>query len=178
MAGLYGNEGAPPIDPSVRADVERIASFVPGAALEDKGSALAVHVRRAPHPEAAAAHLRGPIARVAAAAGLELLEGKLVWELAPRGGDKGTVVRRVAQGAEAVLVAGDDVADIAAFAAARDLERSGVVACLVAVRGEGTPAELLAEADLHRRRARRAPGAPRVAVSPAPARCPGPAAAR
>jgi trehalose 6-phosphate phosphatase len=148
VAGQYGNEGAPPIDASVRDEAARIATYVPGATLEDKGSAVAVHVRRSSQPEAAAAHLHGPLARLAAAAGLDLLEGKFVWELAPRGGDKGTVVRRVAEGARALLVAGDDVADVAAFAAARDMAGSGLAVCLVAVLGDGTPAELIGEADL------------------------------
>ena len=81
------------MDPSVREAVAGLAAGEPGATVEDKGTAVAVHVRGAADPEAAAASLRGPLARIAAAAGLRLLEGKRVLELAASGSDKGDVVR-------------------------------------------------------------------------------------
>jgi len=125
VAGLYGAQGAPPIDPTVRAAVAGLASGEPGARVEDKGAALAVHIRQSADPGAVAARLRRPLADVAASAGLRFLEGKRVLELAAGGSDKGEVVRRLARGADALLVAGDDLPDLAAFEEAGRIGEQG-----------------------------------------------------
>jgi len=148
VVGLYGTEGAPDVDQAVREEVAGLAGGEPGATLEDKGTAVAVHVRGAADPEAAAAGLRGPLARIAAAAGLRLLEGKRVLELAAPGSDKGVVVRRLAEGAEAVAFAGDDLADLAAFDELGRQAGSGLAVCRIAVGGPETPEEVLVAADL------------------------------
>jgi trehalose 6-phosphate phosphatase len=84
-----------------------------------------------------------------AAAGhdLEVVPGRLVWELRPQvHSDKGDAVRRVvaSSGARALLVAGDDLGDLPAFAVAGELGGG----LRVAVRSAEAPAELLAAADL------------------------------
>jgi trehalose 6-phosphate phosphatase len=129
----------------VRASVFEAAASEPGAYVEDKGLAIAVHVRNAPDPEAAEMRLRVRLAPIATDGGLALLEGKRVLELAPPGGGKGAVVRRLVRGAEAALVAGDDLADLDAFAALDDLD---VVVCRVAVLGLESPDELRMRADV------------------------------
>src|SRR5215207_4988317 len=93
----------------------------------------------------------GPIARVARQGadrhGLEVVPGKLVWELRPAvPSDKGDAVRRVVtdSGARAVLVAGDDLGDLPAFVAASRLGD----ALRVAVQSAETPAPLLDAADV------------------------------
>lgn len=53
--------------------------------VEDKGSALAVHTRRAPDPDAAFELLRDPLAELAARHGLVVEPGRYVLELRPRG---------------------------------------------------------------------------------------------
>jgi trehalose 6-phosphate phosphatase len=148
VAGLYGLEGAPPVDAATRAAVTAAASGEAGALVEDKEAALAVHLREAPDPEAAAGRLRDRLAAVGVRAGLVLREGKRVLELAPPGRGKGGAVLRLAEGADAVLVAGDDLADLDAFDAADELSGSGVVVCRVVVGGPETPAELVARADV------------------------------
>ena len=83
--------------------------------------------------------------------GLELIPGKLVWELRPPvRGDKGDGVRRVVaeSGARAVVVVGDDLGDLPAFAAVAQLAGEGHDGLRVAVRSEEAPPELLAAADL------------------------------
>ncbi|MCE3276289.1 MAG: trehalose-phosphatase, partial [Propionibacteriaceae bacterium] len=83
--------------------------------------------------------------------GLEIILGKLVWELRPAvRSDKGDAVRRVVaeSGARVVVVAGDDLGDVPAFNAAADLTTEGTEALKVAVRSAEAPAELLAAADL------------------------------
>jgi trehalose 6-phosphate phosphatase len=81
---------------------------------------------------------------------LEVVLGKLVWELRPAvRSDKGHAVRPVMaeSGARAVVVAGDDLGDLPAFAAATELS-GGASGLKVAVRSSETPPALLADADL------------------------------
>src|SRR4029450_11169812 len=83
----------------------------------------------------------GPIAAAARAVagrhGLEVIPGKLVWELRPPvHSDKGDAVRKVAasSGAHRVVVAGDDLGDLPAFAAVAALDAEGHEGGGIAVR--------------------------------------------
>jgi trehalose 6-phosphate phosphatase len=64
--------------------------------------------------------------------------------------DKGDAVRRVVaeSGARSVVVAGDDLGDLAAFAAAAQFAAAGGDGLRVAVRSVEAPPELLDQADL------------------------------
>ena len=150
--GLYGmEEAASDLTVSVLPAVERAAASVPGARIEDKRVSVAVHYRGAPDPGAARRALVSALEAVAVDAGLALVEGKMVIELVPADRPlKGGAVERLAgaSGLQAVLYAGDDVADLDAFAALDRLAGRGVLAVRVAVRGRETPAELLRAADL------------------------------
>jgi trehalose 6-phosphate phosphatase len=122
-----------------------------GAWLEDKRYAVAVHTRRVADPARWAGPIDAAARQVAARHGLEVVPGKLVWELRPAvPSDKGDAVREVvaSSGAREVLVAGDDLGDLAAFAAATQLAADGVGALRVAVRSAEAPERLLADADL------------------------------
>jgi trehalose 6-phosphate phosphatase len=162
--GAYGRERtspgstevtAPPPDPGV----EAVRSSLPhllaehglaGAVwVEEKGSAVAVHTRRAPDPDRALAELARPLAGLAAAHGLQVEPGRLVIELRPRGSDKGAAVRAlVAERRPAVLLyAGDDLGDLAAFAAVDEL-RAGGLPGLKVCSGSGERPELADAADL------------------------------
>jgi trehalose 6-phosphate phosphatase len=157
--GLYGledhegpiSEEMPGSIERLLPEVERAAAYVPGARVEHKGIQLAVHYRGASDPEAAARVLRERLAKVATAHGLTLLEGKRVLELATVGGPtKGDVVSRLSAEANLryLLYAGDDVADLEAFAAIDSLSSTGVVGMKVAVRSLETPEALLQAADV------------------------------
>jgi trehalose 6-phosphate phosphatase len=100
-----------------------------------------VHTRQAADPEAALARLREPLATLAADAGLTLEPGRFVLELRPPGIDKGAALRALAgeREARAVLFCGDDLGDLAAFAALRDLRADGVPGCAVASRSAESP---------------------------------------
>jgi len=130
-------------DPAVRAS---------GAYVEDKGRAVGIHLRRVADPERWAEPVAAAARGIAAANGLEVQPGRLVWELRPAvRSDKGDAVRKVvaSSGAAAVLVAGDDLGDLPAFAAAADLaNRAGIEAVRIAVASPESPAELLARADI------------------------------
>ena len=104
---------------AIKAALAPVLARHPGLLLEDKGLALALHYRRAPHLAAYALRL---MARLAAAAGpgLELQRGKRVAELKPAGVDKGTAVTAYVaeapfRGRRPVFV-GDDLNDEHAFA--------------------------------------------------------------
>jgi trehalose 6-phosphate phosphatase len=150
--GLYGLEGLPGgTDGGLLRRAEGAAAVVPNAWVEDKGVSIAIHYRQAPDPLAARAALLEALREVAASAGRDLVEGKMVIELLPPDRPlKGGAVERLVQEQEleAVLFAGDDVADLDAFEALGRLEDEGVLAIRVAVRGEESPDELLAAADL------------------------------
>jgi trehalose 6-phosphate phosphatase len=150
VAGLYGFEDLPPLRGEVLAAVEEIARPVAGAQVEPKGASVAVHFRNAADPDEAGDALRSRLEVVARANGLRVLAGKRVWELAPgdAGGKGDAVAGIVARTApSAALYAGDDVADLEAFAAL-DRVASSVLVRKVAVLGDETPEALREAADV------------------------------
>jgi trehalose 6-phosphate phosphatase len=120
-----------------------------GTRIEDKGSALAVHTRGTDNPEGALAALGEPLAELADAAGLVVEPGRLVIELRPPGRDKGSALAALAaeRKSGAILFAGDDLGDLAAFAAVRALREAGHPG-LTVCSASGEVTELAAEADL------------------------------
>jgi trehalose 6-phosphate phosphatase len=105
-----------------------------GTTVEDKRHALVVHVRGTADPDAAQAALTRPITELAEAQGLEVALGRRVLELRPPGHDKGGALLGYAaeRDARAVLFAGDDLGDLAAFDAVDHLRKravAGVTVC-------------------------------------------------
>jgi trehalose 6-phosphate phosphatase len=151
--GLYGFE-AQEEAPAVRVallPVEEAATTVPGAWVEDKGASVAVHYRAAPDPVTAERELRARLDPLAAAHGLRLVPGKMVLELAPLDtpGKGGVVLREArARALAGCLYAGDDLADVEAFAALDELRGMGVQTVKVAVRSAEAPQSLVEAADV------------------------------
>jgi trehalose 6-phosphate phosphatase len=164
--GLYGlqeiRDGRVWVDPRLEAarpavvaaqqDLRNSAAVrASGAHLEDKEYAVAVHTRRTDDPDRWAGPIDETVQEVAERHGLEVIPGKLVWELAPRvRADKGDAVRRVVaeSGAQSVVVVGDDLGDLPAFDAVAQAISRGHDGLRVAVRSDEAPPPLLAEADL------------------------------
>lgn len=122
-----------------------------GTWTEEKGQALAVHTRRAADPQAAFEALRGPLGELAATHGLIVEPGRLVLELRPPGMDKGVALTEYVRetGAESVLYAGDDLGDLAAYAAVEKLRaQSPGVPGLLICSGSAEVPELAERADL------------------------------
>ncbi len=123
-----------------------------GTWIEEKGQAVAVHTRRAQDPQAAFESLRGPLGELAAKHGLIVEPGRLVLELRPPGMDKGVALAGfVAElDAESVIYAGDDLGDLAAFAAVEKLRSEGPdgIPGLLVCSGSAEVPELAERADL------------------------------
>jgi trehalose 6-phosphate phosphatase len=124
--GSHGAEFDGPLsgDLAVRRDslvaaLTPLVDAVPGARLEVKPAAAAVHVRTVTDRAAAARLLADAAAGPGAAAGLTAKPGKDVLELAVTDADKGSALLRLRAelGAAGVLYLGDDVTDEDGFTA-------------------------------------------------------------
>ena len=116
-----------------------LAAGVPaGVEVEDKGVSLGVHVRRTAEPLAALAVLRPVLDELAQRTGLLVEPGRMVLELRAPGMDKGAALRRFVaeRSAGAVLFAGDDLGDLAAFEAVEGLRDEGVAGLTVCSRSD------------------------------------------
>lgn len=152
ILGLYGSgDEAPELIGAAFPSAVEAARVVAEAWVEDKGASVAVHYRQALDPPAARAALLVALQPIATSSGLDIVEGKMVLELVPSGRPmKGAAVERLAREheLEAVLYAGDDHADLDAFAALDRLARDGIIVVRVAVHGDETPEALVEAADL------------------------------
>ncbi|WP_031522339.1 trehalose-phosphatase [Streptomyces sp. NRRL F-5123] len=123
-----------------------------GTWIEDKGGrAVAVHTRRAQDPDAAFDALRAPLTELAAVHDLVVEPGRYVLELRPPGMDKGVALAAYLREVDAgsVLYGGDDLGDLAAYAAVRELRKQGLPGLLVAAAADTeAPQELTGQADL------------------------------
>ena len=129
-AGLHGLERrnlrsevvrAKPDPTAFEAARRRLRAFAdrhPGVLLEDKGLTLALHYRNAPDQQQAAAKVAKDAAAASGGA-LELLAGKMVFELKPPGADKGQAIaaflREAPFAGRRPVFAGDDMTDEAGF---------------------------------------------------------------
>jgi trehalose 6-phosphate phosphatase len=120
----------------VRREIDGIlaSAGVLDAEIEDKGLALAVHVRRSAAPAEAYQRLKEPLFALARRTGLTAEPGRLVIELRPEGMDKGKALLAHAAevGATTIVFTGDDLGDLAAFDAVdawRAERRPGLLVC-------------------------------------------------
>jgi trehalose 6-phosphate phosphatase len=120
-----------------------------GTFVEYKGQAVAVHTRRAADPEAELERLMAPLALLAERTGLAVEPGRLVIELRPPGSDKGMAIRALAvqRSAAAIMYCGDDLGDLPAFGAVRELRAEGTPG-LAVCSGSAEVPQLASEADL------------------------------
>ncbi|MEO8477610.1 MAG: trehalose-phosphatase [Actinomycetota bacterium] len=151
LAALYGIEDEAMLPEGLEQRVSEIVSAIAGVRVEPKGGSIAAHYRATSDPSDAEARLAELLAPIAAEAGMELIAGKKVLELVPAGRPlKGGAVAAIVAEAEleAVLYAGDDLADLRAFETLDQLADKGIVTVKVAVHGPETPPALTAAADL------------------------------
>lgn len=104
-----------------------------GARIEHKGRAIGVHTRELADPAVAFTALLPPLSELAASHGLRLEPGKFVLEIRAAGSDKGDALRDFAAEAKArsIVFIGDDLGDLPAFDAVRDLRDQGTPGLLI-----------------------------------------------
>jgi trehalose 6-phosphate phosphatase len=150
-----GTLESPPAPPGVAAARARLPELLAavgapdGTGIEGKHLAVAVHTRRTADPAGTLERLAGPMAELAAEHGLQFQPGRMVIELRPAGTDKGSTLTRLTaeRAAHAVMFAGDDVGDLPAFRAVRDLRDAGLPGLTVCSASAEVDA-LATEADL------------------------------
>ena len=107
----------------------RFAQVRPGLMVEDKGQTIAVHCRQAPQYQTEIAAFLADLVN-GKDAWLDVMSGRLVVELKPRGVSKRTAVERLMRSAPFAgrlpIFIGDDTTDEDGFAAARDLGGHGI----------------------------------------------------
>ena len=133
-AGLHGFERrdarnrlhrvSTPVDlDEIRTALQEFETKYSGVLVEDKTHAIAVHYRQAP---TARAKVRAEVRRlIAARPDLQILDGKMVFEIRSTGINKGTAIEAFMAeppcGGRMPLVLGDDVTDEDGFAFVNDL---------------------------------------------------------
>ena len=109
----------------LRSPFADLAASKNGVMLEDKGRALALHYRRAPH---AAEHIRRKVEDLVrpSARELRIIHGKMVSEVKPRHADKGSAIQAFMGEApfagRVPVFIGDDVTDEDGFAAVNAMD--------------------------------------------------------
>ena len=144
---------AVPYQPVIAAVLAALARqpLPPGVFSENKGVTASVHYRGAPDPAAAAALLHALLAPLAAAHGLRLTAGRMVWELRPplptnKGHAVHALVERFAL--RSVIFLGDDTTDVDAFRALHTLRDAGRHTLSIGVLASETPPAVREAADL------------------------------
>ena len=108
-----------PLDAALKRELAQVAEIGPGVLIEDKGYSIALHYRLAPELEK---EVRKAVAGICAkhpSAPIELLPGKSVIEIKPRGFSKASGVRELMRsppfrGRHPIFI-GDDVTDESVF---------------------------------------------------------------
>jgi trehalose 6-phosphate phosphatase len=128
----------PPNPPQIGAVADELPKILDSlglaeARIEDKDRAIAVHTRFLSDPRGTLAALADPLADLAERHRLVLTPGKNVWEIRSPGIDKGATLRTMVDesAARQVIFAGDDLGDLPAFRAVRELATQGVAGLLV-----------------------------------------------
>lgn len=121
----------------------------PDAFVEAKGLAVALHTRRLEDPEGSFARLLPVVTESAQRHGLAVEPGRLVVEVRAPGMHKGLAVAGLAEqwGAKGFLFAGDDLGDVEAFTALKEMRLGGTPTLAVCSHGGDGPPELEELAD-------------------------------
>jgi trehalose 6-phosphate phosphatase len=121
-----------------------------GIVVEDKLATATIHYRTAPDRDIARRRIYQAIRECASCRDLQVEDGRQVVNLLPPVKlDKGSAVLRLATQRQlrGIVYLGDDVTDIDAFRALRELRTRGVKTAAIAAESSESPAELLSAAD-------------------------------
>jgi len=152
--GGFRSKGEPyaaPMAEALRALQQELRELA-GVRLEDKGTVISIHYRSSPQPAAARQAILQACKRVLPQDGLISAEGKMVIEVRPPLAiDKGAVVRELVRehGLRGIVYLGDDLTDLDAFRAVRELRQEGNLLGLTAgVGGAEAPDRLASLSDI------------------------------
>ncbi|HHV21133.1 MAG TPA: trehalose-phosphatase [Propionibacterium sp.] len=164
VLGLYGFERWDAatgefVEPDAPEGVATAAAEIPGilaglglgaARVEDKRLSVGVHTRELPDPQSAFDALAAPLTELAARHDLRLEPGKFVFELRAPGVDKGDAVRSLVAEIQprCIVFAGDDLGDVPAFEAVRELREAGTLEGLLICSGSDEQDALIALSDI------------------------------
>lgn len=126
---------------------ERIAE---GVWLENKGLSLSLHYRSAKDPQKFKQEQLLEMQKLANRYGLRLSEGRMIFEFKVNVDvNKGDALNDLAQENElnALIYIGDDITDMAAFAACKALRKKGIKAYGIGVKSEESDPQVVASAD-------------------------------
>ncbi len=164
VLGLYGFERWDAAtgeydEPPAPAGVEAAWKELPGlldrlglaaARLENKRMSISVHTRELPDSAAALGVLAEPLGDLALRHGLRLEPGRHVFELRAAGRDKGDAVRGLVEESSprVVMYAGDDLGDLPAYEAVREMRYAGRAQGLLVCSSSDEQDALVALADV------------------------------
>lgn len=147
-AKLYGQYGAERLDlatgersalaapegvGAAKEQLVELARRYSGASVEDKGLAVALHLRNVVDAQTAFSQVEDRVRQIAAQCGLTVEPGRYVWELRGTSVTKGDALTELVSQVRPVAVAfaGDDLGDLAAFDALARIGGQGLVTCAV-----------------------------------------------
>lgn len=126
--------------------------LLPGMIIDDKGATFTIHYRNTRNPEEAAEAFRPLAERAAAEHGLQMFEGRMIFELRPPLNlHKGTAFYELVTEYEldAAVYLGDDTTDADALRMGRQMRDQGVCYSIgIGVEADETPSAVLESADL------------------------------
>lgn len=110
-----------------KAELEAAIASHPGAHVEDKGLAIAAHVRETANPDEVFLQIEDDARNIASAHNLTVEPGRYVWELRGATVTKGDALAALIEEVqpEVIAFAGDDLGDLAAFAVLEEIRAAG-----------------------------------------------------
>lgn len=134
-----------------KTELSQILSAYPGASIEEKGLSIAAHFRNTENPEVDLLDAQDALQGVAEKYGLVIEPGRLVMDLRVGATTKGDALKQLVRrfSPSSVSFAGDDLGDVAAFEAIREIEdhSGGPLGCSIVSASAETP-ELVRFADI------------------------------
>jgi len=150
-AAVVERASFPPVPEPWLTRARMLVGAHPGTLLERKASGVALHFRKRPTAGPAMRDLADRLAVLLPSHAV--LQGNMVWEVRPRGLDKGTALRalmaRPPFAGRTPLFVGDDVTDEDAVAAAREAGGVGLMVAEVFASPQGVRDWLAKEASKH-----------------------------
>jgi trehalose 6-phosphate phosphatase len=135
----------------LRAKLDERTRQIPGVRTEDKGTILSLHYRGAPRPDETRRRILALLDETLPPRGFVVAEGKMVVEVRPSLAlDKGTVIEGLVEehGLRGVVFLGDDLTDVDAMSALRQLREAGAATLGVGVAGDEVSSRLIGESDM------------------------------